>query len=434
MDRYKFIDKKKPVLVAVSGGADSVALLHTLVTAGFYCIAAHCNFHLRGAESDSDEKFVRDFCDELSVPCHVAHFDTKTIARERAISIEMAARELRYQWFDKLLDEHNIPCVAVAHHSDDAAETFLLNLVRGTGIRGLSGMKEVSGRIVRPLLKYSRQEIELYCRAHKLHYVTDSTNLSDAYTRNRIRHHVIPQFKAINPSFLATMRGNMNHLNQICSLFERQVEDFKRRAVVELDGQVLISMSHLLQLPNLEPYLFDLLFSKGFTSDAIDKINRCVTDSRWGRLFFSPTHRVIVDRYNIIVQPRDKEVEQDEFDIEMDQTIIYKPITMNIRHMDKGADFEISRDPKIVHLDASKIYYPLTLRRWHNGDSFRPLGMKGFKKLSDFFVDGKFSRAEKEQVWVLLSGGEIAWIVGKRIDDRFKVTESTTDIIEFALE
>lgn len=434
MERYRYINKHQPVLVAVSGGADSVALLHTLVTAGFYCIAAHCNFHLRGAESDADERFVRGYCDELSVPCHVAHFDTRAIAAARGISIEMAARELRYQWFDRLMDEQNIPCVAVAHHSDDAAETFLLNLVRGTGIRGLSGMKEVSGRIVRPLLRYSRQDIELYCRAHKLKYVTDSTNLSDAYTRNRIRHHIIPQFKAINPSFLATMRGNMKHLNQICSMFMAQVDEFKRRAVVDLDGQMLISMTHLVALPNVEPFLFELLSPLGFTSDAVHKVARCVTDSRWGRLFFSPTHRAIVDRFNIVVQPRDKQVEQEEFNIETEQTEVFRPIGMRIRRLAKEPGYQVSRDPRVAHFDASKIYFPLTLRRWQNGDTFRPLGMKGFKKLSDFFVDNKLSRAEKEEVWVLISGGEIAWIVGRRIDDRYKVVDSTTNIIEISLD
>ncbi len=433
MEQERLIDKQKGVLVAISGGADSVVLLHYLVSNGYYCIAAHCNFHLRGEESDRDEQFVRQFCDELSVPLHVAHFETKQYAESHKLSIEMAARELRYGWFFKIMEQEQLPCVAVAHHSDDAVETFLLNLVRGTGIRGLTGMKPKQGRVVRPLLGYSRQDIELYCRAHKLKYVTDSTNLSDAYTRNRLRHNVVPQLKAINPSFLSTMRGNMAHLDQIFALFDAQVKQFAKRAVVEVDGQTLIAMEHLKSLPMPEPFLFELLFVKGFNSDAIRKMARCVEEERWGRIFFSPKHRAIVDRYNIVVTTRDKEVENREFDIERDQLEVFSPIHISLRQFEKTDDFQFSRDANWAHLNADKLYYPLTLRRWRNGDVFRPLGMKGFKKLSDFFVDQKMSRAEKENIWVLESGGEIVWIVGHRIDDRFKVVDNCKEVLEMKL-
>lgn len=433
MEQSRIIDKERGVLVAISGGADSVALLHYLVSHNYYCVAAHCNFHLRGEESDRDENFVRQYCDELSVPLHVANFDTKEYAAERKLSIEMAARELRYQWFFKLIEHENLQGVAVAHHADDAAETFILNLVRGTGIRGLTGMKSKTGRVLRPLLRFSRQDIELYCRAHKLKYVNDSTNASDAYTRNRIRHNVIPQLKAINPSFLETMRSNMNHLNQIFTMFENQVKQFSRRAVVELDGQMLIAMDHIKELPMIEPFIFELLFVKGFNSDTVRKIARCITEERWGRVFFAPKHRAIVDRYNIIVVPREKTIENKSFDIEQDQEEVFVPLHLKISTFEKDEDFKFSRDNKIVHINADKIYYPLTLRRWRNGDTFRPLGMRGFKKLSDFFVDQKMSRLEKEETWVLESGGEIMWIVGQRIDDRFKVVDNCKRIVEIKL-
>lgn len=433
MEQERLIDKSKGILVAISGGADSVALLHYLVNNGYYCVAAHCNFHLRGDESDRDEQFVRSYCSELTVPLHVVHFDTKAYAAEHAVSIEMAARELRYQWFNKLVDQFSLQGVAVAHHADDAAETFILNLVRGTGIRGLSGMKPKQGRVIRPLLKFSRREIELYCRSHKLKYVTDSTNASDAYTRNRIRHNVIPHLKAINPSFLTTMRGNMAHLNNICQIFDSQVQQLVKRAVVDVDDQTLIAMEHIEALPIPEPYIFELLFPKGFTADTVRKISRCVETKRWGRIFYSPTYRAIVDRYNIVIQPRDRSVEEREFDIDMDQPDLFRPVRLSLRHFANDDSFEFSRDKNIAHFNADKVLYPLTLRHWRAGDTFRPLGMKGFKKLSDFFVDQKFSIADKENVWVLESGGEIMWILGHRIDDRFKITPDSKEILEIKL-
>ncbi|MBE6339903.1 MAG: tRNA lysidine(34) synthetase TilS [Bacteroidales bacterium] len=433
MLQYKYIDKNKPVLVAVSGGADSVAMLHMLVGQGYYCIAAHCNFHLRGAESDADEVFVRSFCEELGVPCYVEHFDTRKYAQQKSVSIEMAARELRYQWFYSLLDKYDIPCVAVAHHADDAAETFMLNLVRGTGLKGLTGMKPVQGRVVRPMLRYSRQDIELYCRAHRLKFCTDSTNQSDAYVRNRIRHHVIPQLKTINPSFLRTMRNNMAHLNQIYSLFAQQASEFMKRAVVELEDQTLISMDNLQKLPEVEPFIFEILFPKGFSPDSIHKIARCVAEKRWGRILFSSKYRVIVDRFNLMIMPRDEQTENEETDIEMDQDEVYTPIHLKISTFERTDDYQVSKDANIAHFNADKVYFPLTLRHWRTGDMFRPLGMKGFKKLSDFFVDNKMNQVQKENAWILEAGGEIIWIVGMRIDDRFKITADCKEVLQIEI-
>ncbi|MCF0191375.1 MAG: tRNA lysidine(34) synthetase TilS [Marinilabiliaceae bacterium] len=424
------IDKREGVLVAISGGADSVAMLHMLSTHGYYCVAAHCNFHLRGSESDSDEAFVRHFCEELGVPLHVIQFDTKRYAKEKKLSIEMAARELRYSWFEKLLDQLSLPVVAVAHHSDDSVETFMLNLVRGTGIRGLGGIKSRQGRIVRPLLPFSRQDIELYCRAHKLKYCTDSTNASDAYVRNKIRHNIIPVFKSINPSFLHAMNNNMSHLSQIYNIFTAQVEAFRKKAVVEIDDQTLISMQELEKLPEPEPYIFELLSPLGFSSDSIHKVSRAILTKHWGRLWFSSNYRAVVDRYNLIVQPRLEEQGTEVFDIEVGQEEIFTPIHLKLRYRDVGADYAISRDPMVAHFNAEKLEFPLTVRHWRQGDTFRPLGMKGFKKLSDFFVDNKWSRVDKESVWVLISGGEIAWIIGHRIDDRFKMTDKAKQAIE----
>ncbi len=429
----RIVDKSRAVLVAVSGGADSVALLHMLVSAGYHCVAAHCNFHLRADESNSDEAFVRNFCDSLSVPLHVAHFDTTRFAAEEKISIEMAARRLRYDWFAQLLDSENIPVVAVAHHADDNVETFFLNLLRGTGLRGLTGMKRHAGRVVRPLLSMSRQAIENYCQIHHLSYVTDSTNLSDVYQRNRIRHRIVPEFKELNPSFLSTMRANMQHLDAVYALFMCEVEKFIARSVIEYDGQTLIPIEDLQQLPNPEPYLFEILSPQGFSGQTISAVARCIALSRWGRVFYSAQYRAVVDRYNVIVDQRSEPGTPSSVEVDSMTDEVFYPLHLRFRRFSPQPNYVVSRNPRVAHLDASKIDYPLVVRHWCRGDTFRPLGMKGFKKVSDFFVDSKMSVVEKESAWMILSAGEIVWIVGRRIDDRFKVSPSCKDILEIEL-
>lgn len=425
------IDHGKPVLVAISGGADSVALLHVLVRSGYECVAAHCNFHLRGEESDSDEAFVRSFCGTLGVPLHVAQFDTKAYASQKHISIEMAARDLRYDWFFSLLDELKIPVVAVAHHADDAAETFFLNLTRGTGVRGLAGMKSVQGRVVRPLLSVSRHEIELYCKANGLDYVTDCTNNSDDYARNRIRHHVIPEFKKLNPSFLTTMGNNMNHVAQVLAIFEEQVKMFRETFVSETDSGLFVDMDGLKKLQNPEPFIYEILLPCGLSPKLIHDVARSVTGANWGRVFFSSTHRVVVDRHGIIAQDK-AAISDAEERIVVDSLPVnlQNPVMANLRFFDKEEGFAPSRDPKTMHLDADKVSLPLIFRHWKKGDVFRPLGMRGQKKMSDFFTDAKMSQVDKESAWIVESNGVIVCVLGMRMDDRFKLTPSSSHILE----
>lgn len=425
------IDHGKPVLVAISGGADSVALLHVLVRSGYECVAAHCNFHLRGEESDSDEAFVRSFCGTLGVPLHVAQFDTKAYASQKHISIEMAARDLRYDWFFALLDELKIPVVAVAHHADDAAETFFLNLTRGTGVRGLAGMKSVQGRVVRPLLSVSRHEIELYCKANGLDYVTDCTNNSDDYARNRIRHHVIPEFKKLNPSFLTTMGNNMNHVAQVLAIFEEQVKMFRETFVSETDSGLFVDMDGLKKLQNPEPFIYEILLPCGLSPKLIHDVARSVTGANWGRVFFSSTHRVVVDRHGIIAQDK-AAISDAEERIVVDSLPVnlQNPVMANLRFFDKEEGFAPSRDPKTMHLDADKVSLPLIFRHWKKGDVFRPLGMRGQKKMSDFFTDAKMSQVDKESAWIVESNGVIVCVLGMRMDDRFKLTPSSSHILE----
>lgn len=424
------IERGKPVLVAISGGADSVALLHILVTAGYDCVAAHCNFHLRGADSDSDESFVRSFCGSMGVPLRVAQFDTLAYAASHKASVEMAARELRYDWFFSILDETGIPAVAVAHHADDAAETFLLNLTRGTGLRGLTGMKAVQGRVVRPMLGVSRREVELYCMAHGLSFVTDCTNNSDDYARNRIRHHVIPELKALNPSFLTTMGRNMDHLSQVFALFEAQVEAFRQASVSQSDGGIAISACGLSRLPEPEPFIFEVLAPLGFSPKSIHDVAHCLAERRFGRLFFAPGWRAVVDRSGILAQPMTAGAADEQAVVESCPAHVSSPLRVEVAVLPKPEGYAFSRDPFVMHLDADKVAMPLTLRRWRQGDAFRPLGMRGEKKLSDFFVDCKLSRPQKESVWVAEAAGRIVCVLGMRIDDRVKVSPQTTNILE----
>lgn len=428
------IDQAKPVLVAISGGADSVALLHVLVRSGYDCVAAHCNFHLRGSESDSDEAFVRKFCEALSVPLHVAQFDTKEFAQQKHVSIEMAARDLRYDWFFSLLDELNIPVVAVAHHADDAAETFFLNLTRGTGVRGLAGMKTLQGRVVRPLLSVSRHEIELYCKANGLVYVTDCTNNSDDYARNRIRHHVIPELKKLNPSFLTTMGNNMNHVAQILAIFEEQVAMFRKRYVSETQSGLFVDIAGFENLQNPEPFIYEVLQPYGLSPKMIHSVARSVAEANWGRVFFSSSHRIVVDRSGIIVQSKGTISDSEERVLVASLPVnLPQPISASLKIFDKSEGFAPSRDPMIMHLDADKVTLPLVFRHWQKGDTFRPLGLRGQKKLSDFFTDAKMSQIEKESAWIVESNGVIVCVLGRRMDDRFKLTPSSSRIMEISV-
>lgn len=421
------------LLVAVSGGADSVALLSMLVDAGKECIAVHCNFHLRGEEADRDEAYVRRFCEKMSVTLHVEHFDTKKYAAEHRVSIEMAARELRYALFERLLDKFDLPAVAVAHHADDAVETFMLNIARGTGIKGLTGMKNLQGRIVRPLLGMSRRDIEKYCEERHIEYCTDSTNLEDEYTRNKIRHNIVPVFKEINPSFLRSMRGTMDHLTQVYRVFQREIERFKQRAVTEEGGEKKINIQEIIALgEDAEIYLFEILNPEGFSADSVRKICKSVrSGDGCGKIWYGAKKRAIIDRECLILAQCD--ISFATYKIEREGEVEV-PFRMTVKRKDVDTSFVLSREATKIDLDADKVKFPLTIRRWKEGDRFKPLGMKGWKKVSDFFVDQKMGLREKEECWIMESGGEIIWIVGKRVDDRYKWTKETKRVLEIEIQ
>lgn len=418
------------ILVALSGGADSVALLHTLKETGYHCVAAHCNFHLRRDESDRDEAFVRQLCQTWDIQLHVTHFNTTETAASLGISIEMAARQLRYEWFENLIDTLQLNLLATGHHADDSAETFFLNLLRGTGIKGLAGIKWRTGYIIRPLLSESRINIEEYCNANGLDYVTDSTNEEQHYLRNKIRHTIMPIFKQMNPSFLETMQHNMERMKEVGEIMAEKIEDFKHEALASEEETTLISKDILTQAKQPHLILFEILNPYGFSSTAIHDILYCISNNKIGRHFFTTNFRLIIDRHNLVLLKRNKEEEHSMYYIEKDQTNTEFPLKLTIKSYVRPDNFEIIKDKRLLLVDADKIEFPLTIRKWNHGDSFKPLGLNGFKKISDYLTDIKMRRDQKENLWILLSGTDICWIIGSRPDDRFKITNKTKNIVE----
>ncbi|PZX11393.1 tRNA(Ile)-lysidine synthase [Breznakibacter xylanolyticus] len=420
------------VLVTVSGGADSMALLHLLVAVQQPVVVAHCNFHLRDDESDGDQAFVTLYCQTHELPFHVRHFNTRDFAAQKGISIEMAARVLRYEWFDQLASETGCSHIATAHHANDNVETFLLNLTRGTGIRGLSGMAMCTGKLIRPLLHFSRIDIETYCRENHLTWRHDSSNDCCDHTRNHIRHRIVPEFCHINPSFLATMHNTMARMQELEAMLGQQVEAFRNESVADEEGIQIIPLSRLSNHPQKGLILFELLRHKNFNATHVADIIASLKGLP-GKQFLSPTHRVIRDRHNLVVTPRHEASETETFTIAGDITQTENPLRLHLRTFERPADFRFSTDANCIHLDADRVDFPLTLRHWRMGDAFMPLGMSNFKKLSDFFTDEKMSLLEKENAWLLLSSDNIVWVVGRRVDNRYRITNTTKWILEISL-
>ena len=422
----------KRLLVAVSGGPDSVVLLDALHREGFFVVIAHCNFHLRGEASNEDAAFVKSLAAKYQVPYCLIDFDTEKVAEERKISIEMAARDLRYEWFSQMADEHNCDLIAVAHNADDTVETFFLNLTRGSGLQGLSGMAQLRGKIVRPLLKVSRKQIMEYIAEYNLQYRIDATNLETIYTRNKIRHNLIPQFEEINPSFLNTMANNMRFIASAQSIVEAYVAEAYKKVVKIENERIIFDLKALKQCQGIDTLLFIWLTPYGFSSDVIMQLYHSLFDNLSGKQFISATHRIVLERESIELELiQSKDAIHCVF-IEQEETSLDSPVHLEIKEVDI-ADFELIKSANVACFDADKLQYPLILRRWQQGDWFIPFGMKGRKKISDFFVDKKFSTIEKEQLWLLTSGDDIVWVVGHRVDARYAVTDKTQRVKIFTV-
>lgn len=423
IEKYRLLTDNRPVLVGVSGGADSIALLTLLVELGYSCIAAHCNFHLRGEESMRDEQFVRKYAHSLRISLHLIDFDTVAYAEEHRLSVEMAARELRYEWFERKRVELDAQAIAVAHHRDDSVETLLLNLVRGTGIRGLSGIRAKNGYIIRPLLGVSRSDVVSWLSERNLDFVTDSTNLSDAYTRNFIRLHVLPLLEEINPSVKTAIARTSEHLAATESVYLRVVEE-ARGAVVE--GSRL-SITALLKYPSPSAILYELLSEWYFSRPVVEDIYLSLGKES-GKVFYSPTHRLVKDRDYLLLSSLEARLDE-MFILTGEEEQWSGPIELSFQKIVIEEDFQIEKDRNMAYYDYDKLTFPLLLRTWKTGDWFIPFGMNGRKKLSDYFSDSKFSRIDKEHAWILCSGNDIIWIVGERADNRFRIDKATKNVL-----
>lgn len=414
------------VLAAISGGADSVALADLLHRAGHAFELAHCNFKLRGSESDGDEAFVRQLGEDYGVEVHVKAFRTREHAASKGISIQMAARELRYGWFEQLRHERGADCIALAHHADDNIETVINNIIRGTGIRGLSGMAARQGIHIRPLLFANRASIMEYINKRGLSYREDASNADVKYARNRIRHHILPEMEKINPAFRPVMAQNIRNWATYRAFFEKSAEAFRQKHVAEhKEGLTELPTRELLNTDN-QVFVYDLLASYGFNASQTEEIGDAAKGQS-GKVFYSASYMAVIDRGKMLIT-ENKEANRAVYTINVHDNQINEPIRLKIRTYESLRMSRISKSANEANLDQGKLAFPLKLRTWQKGDRFRPLGMKGTKKLSDFFTDQKMSRIEKEETWLLCSGDDIVWVLGHRIDERYKVDEKTKKV------
>jgi len=416
----RLIKKNDKVLLAVSGGIDSMVMTDLFIKSGIKIGIAHCNFTLRAEESDKDEELVRKFAAHHNVPFYSQRFDTKSFSKEKRISIQMAARNLRYSWFEEIRSKNGYDTVAIAHNLNDNIETFLINLTRGTGIGGLSGMKKKSYRIIRPILFASRQSIEEYCRIWQISYREDSSNAETKYTRNKIRNLVLPLLKEINPSIEATLNETTERLSCINDIFSDYLNSIKTKLYKYNNSIIVLTISHLQPFLHNSAVLFELFRPFGIYSATLSDLVNIIQGKTGGQLF-TETHRIIKNRKEIIISGK--------FEKEDEITVIntLKELRKNqyicsVRTAMLSDNFCIPTNREIACIDIQKISFPLILRKWQHGDFFYPLGMDHKKKLSDYFIDRKFSVLEKERTLVLESEGKIAWIVGERLDNRFRIT------------
>jgi tRNA(Ile)-lysidine synthase len=420
------------LLLAVSGGIDSMVMLHLFLKLGTDIGIAHCNFCLRDKESDNDEELVKKHAYENKIPFYSIRFNTKEHAAKNGISIQMAARDLRYEWFEKIRLENHFDLIAIAHNLNDNIETMLINLTRGTGLTGLSGIKPASNRIIRPLLFASRKKIEEYCNDYHITFREDKSNAETKYMRNKIRHLVIPILKEINPSLEETLNDTAERLSGIDKIVSVYINGIRSQTSIRMGTTTVFDVEKLKKYLKSKALIFELFSPYGVTGLATGDLLKLMT-GKTGKQIFTKTHRILKNRYELIVSPLVKH-SQDYYEINGVEDLLKVPGIKSAEIINTGPGYRIPRKKSVASIDTEKIKFPLIIRGWKRGDFFYPLGMKQKKKLSDYFIDRKYSLVKKENALIIESEGKIVWIIGERIDERFKVTVSTSIILKIESE
>jgi tRNA(Ile)-lysidine synthase len=428
----KLVTSNETVLVAVSGGIDSMVMLDLFQKSDkFDLVVAHCNFMLRGEESNKDELFIREYCKQNKLDLFVKSFDTIAFANEKGISIQMAARDLRYTWFEELAQENSISKIALAQHLDDQVETFFINLIRGTGISGIHGILPINGNLIRPLLFADRKMILQYQIENNIPFREDESNNSDKYLRNFIRHNISPQFEQLSPQFAFKLDKNIARFKEVEDFYKTSIHNNLKQLSTEKNHQLFIDIEKLNSLEYPELHIREMLTEKGFNTDTINKVYQLLSQPISGKYFNSETHELLFNRNQIIIRKKQNK-NQEEYLINIGENIT-NPFNISLEQIDNNLN-SYKGKPNIAFLDFDKLIFPLKLRKWKKSDSFIPFGMTGRKKLSDFFIDKKLSNFEKEDIWILESGDEIVWILGHRTDNRYRITKNTKHIYKITFD
>ena len=427
LNNFPFLSGKK-LLLATSGGLDSMVMAHLFSTLNFDIALAHCNFQLRGNESLEDQFFVQNYAEANDIPVFITQFDTQSFAIDYKLSIQVAARELRYNWFYELLEKENFDYILTAHHADDTIETFLIHLIRGSGLEGFTGIPAQNESIIRPLLAFSREEISNYAAANVVQWHEDSSNSSDKYLRNKVRHDIVPLLKELNPSFLTSFQNTQKYLNEAQVMVEDATIMIYQQVASEVNNEIHYNIDKLKILPNYKSYLYQWLKEYGFS--AWDDIYELV-DSQSGKQVFSNDFRLLKDRNTLVIAPITENNSTEVYYIEENQNEVSFPIKLTISNQ----NFVSNTDNSIIFVDADKLKFPLQLKRFEEGAVFSPFGMNGkTKKVSKLFKDEKLSLLQKENTWILYSNEDIVWVIGIRQDERFKINIDTKNSLQIALK
>ena len=432
---HSLFSKADHLLLAVSGGVDSVVLCELVARSGYAFTIAHCNFQLRGEESERDESFVRSLSKKYKCEIMVKAFDTEAYAGKNKASIQVAARELRYQWFNEVLsgiqNKNGGKWIATAHHLDDNIETVLMNFFKGTGISGLRGILPKAGKIVRPLLFARKEELIQFASDSKLEWVEDSSNKSDKYSRNYLRHQLIPLMESLYPSAIENVRDNIDRFSEIEKLYKEAVHLQLKRLIERKGEEIHIPILKLKKMASPKTLLFELIHPFGFAPVRVGEVMHLM-DADSGRYLLSNTHRILKNRNWLIISPNQSELQEEVLVETPHKEVQFQQGKLELKNK-PASEVKLISNNGTALLDAAKISYPLLLRKWKQGDYFYPLGMRKKKKLARFFIDEKLSIAQKEKAWVIEMDKKIIWIVGMRIDDRFKVTPNTASVLQISL-